>query len=243
VARARAPVAVTSGRARNQRRSRCRSGRRRTRTDCRLARGSGGRTGRPAKRPASAWTTPPRRTYARFLALPRAGRQAGRDRSRPRAPHDPRVARRLRRRPTPCGPRRRGASDARAFRPSNDVELLCELASRDLPEGQALHGDAHLFNCIQTAAGPIWHDLETACRGPREYDLAALVLDDRSDGSDPEAQSAIAAYGSYDQELLDQALPVYAAWLAASFMVAVARRPDAAPALERQLQFLRRFRH
>jgi hypothetical protein len=57
-----------------------------------------------------------------------------------------------------------------------------------------------------------------------------LVLDDRSDGSDPEAQSAIAAYGSYDEELLDQALPVYAAWLAASFMVAVTRRPDAAPA-------------
>jgi Ser/Thr protein kinase RdoA (MazF antagonist) len=129
------------------------------------------------------------------------------------------------------------------FAPSDDVELLCELASRELPEGQSLHGDAHLFNCIQTAAGPIWHDLETACRGPREYDLAALVLDDRSDGSDPEAQSAIAAYGSYDEELLDQALPVYAAWVAASFMVAVARRPDAAPALERQLQFLRRFRH
>ena len=125
--------------------------------------------------------------------------------------------------------------------PSDDVELLCELASRELPEGQALHGDAHLFNCIQTAGGPIWHDLETACRGPREYDLAALVLDDRSDGSDPEAQSAIAAYGSYDEELLDHALPVYAAWLAASFMVAVARRPDAALALERQLQFLRRF--
>jgi hypothetical protein len=73
----------------------------------------------------------------------------------------------------------------------------------------------------------------------RQLVSTALVLDDRLDGSDPEAQSAIAAYGSYDEELLDQALPVYAAWLAASFMVAVARRPDAAPALE----FLRRFRH
>jgi Phosphotransferase enzyme family len=130
----------------------------------------------------------------------------------------------------------------RPLPPSDDVELLCELASRALPDGQALHGDAHLFNCIQTAAGPIWHDLETACRGPREYDLAALVLDDRSRGSDPEAQSALTAYGGYDEELLDQALPVYAAWVAASFMVAVARRPDAAPALERQLRFLRRFR-
>ena len=128
------------------------------------------------------------------------------------------------------------------FGPSDDIELLCELASRELPEGQALHGDAHLLNCIQTAAGPIWHDLETACRGPREYDLAALVLDDRSHGPDPEARSALAAYGSYDDELLDQAIPVYAAWVAASFMVAVHRRPDAALALERQLRFLRRFR-
>jgi hypothetical protein len=128
------------------------------------------------------------------------------------------------------------------FAPSDDVELLCELASRELPEGQALHGDAHLFNCIQTAAGPIWHDLETACRGPREYDLAALVLRNRSRASDPEARMAVAAYGPYDEDLLEQALPVYASWVAASFMAAVARRPDAAPPLERQLQFLRRFR-
>ena len=128
------------------------------------------------------------------------------------------------------------------FAPSDDVELVCELASSELPEGQALHGDAHLFNCIQTATGPVWHDLETACRGPREYDLAALVLDDRSGGRDPEAWAAIAAYGPYNEDILEQALPVYASWLAASFMVAVARRPDAVPALERQLRFLRRFR-
>jgi hypothetical protein len=125
------------------------------------------------------------------------------------------------------------------FAPSDDVELLCELAARELPEGQALHGDAHLSNCIQTAAGPIWHDLETACRGPREYDLAALLLSDRSGRSDPAARTAAHAYGDYDEELLDRALPVYAAWVAASFMVAVARRPEFAPSLEQQLRFLR----
>jgi hypothetical protein len=128
------------------------------------------------------------------------------------------------------------------FAPSSDVELLCELASGELPVGQALHGDAHLFNCIQTATGPIWHDLETSCRGPREYDLAALLVRDRSGDPEPEARAAADAYGPYDEDILEQALPVYASWVAASFMVAVARRPDAAPALERQLQFLRRFR-
>ena len=107
------------------------------------------------------------------------------------------------------------------FARSSDIELLCELASRELPVGQALHGDAHLFNCIQTPAGPIWHDLETACRGPREYDLAALLLSDRSGDSDPKALIAAAAYGNYDEELLDRALPVYASWL----RLPVARRP------------------
>lgn len=126
--------------------------------------------------------------------------------------------------------------------PSGDIELLCELSARELPEGQALHGDAHLFNCIPTAAGPVWHDLETACRGPREYDLAALVLSDRSEEPDPDARAALAGYGPYDPERLEQALPAYAAWIAASFMTAVARRPDAAARLERQMEFLRRYR-
>jgi Ser/Thr protein kinase RdoA (MazF antagonist) len=130
----------------------------------------------------------------------------------------------------------------RPLPPSDDIELLRELASRTLPEGQALHGDAHLHNCIQTSRGPIWHDLETACRGPREYDLAALLLSDRSGDADPQARIAVAGYGDYDEEVLEQALPVYGAWIAASFMVAVARRPDAGPALEREMQFLRRFR-
>jgi Phosphotransferase enzyme family len=128
------------------------------------------------------------------------------------------------------------------FPRSSDVELLCELAARELPPGQALHGDAHLFNCIPTLTGPVWHDLETACRGPREYDLAALMSGDRSGEPDPDAQTALAAYGPYDEDLLERSLPVYAAWVAASFMAALARRPDAAPALERQLQFLRRYR-
>ena len=116
--------------------------------------------------------------------------------------------------------------------PSPDVEMLRELASRPLPEGQALHGDAHLGNCLP---GPVWHDLETACRGPREYDLAALVLSDRTD-----AALALEAYGDHDADLVEASLPVYAAWVCASFMVAVARRPDAAAALERQLAYLRR---
>lgn len=137
------------------------------------------------------------------------------------------------------------AQDVRAmlapFPASHDVELLGELAARELPVGQALHGDAHLFNCIQTTAGPIWHDLETACRGPREYDLAALIVADRSGTADPNAQIALTAYGPYDANLLDRAIPIYGAWVAASFMAALDRRSDAAAALELQMKFLRRY--
>src|SRR6185437_11858089 len=48
--------------------------------------------------------------------------------------------------------------------PSRDVELLLLLAAGG-PEldGQALHGDAHLENCLQSAGGPLWHDFETSC--------------------------------------------------------------------------------
>src|SRR5947208_2296258 len=64
--------------------------------------------------------------------------------------------------------------------PDPGTELLREIVSRR-PEldGQPLHGDAHLGNCLGSSGGPLWHDFETACRGPREYDLAALVMGDR----------------------------------------------------------------
>lgn len=129
-----------------------------------------------------------------------------------------------------------------ALEPSADVELLRDLASRELPAGQALHGDAHLFNCIAGVEGPVWHDLETACRGPREYDLAALVHRERAHGDNPQSSVALAAYGPFDADLLEAALPVYAAWVAASWLVAVPRRADAAQSVERQLSFLRGYR-
>jgi Phosphotransferase enzyme family len=126
--------------------------------------------------------------------------------------------------------------------PSADTELLIELAARPLPRGQAVHGDAHLFNCLQTPDGPLWHDFETACHGPREYDLAALVHGHRSQGDDRASTTALAAYGDHDADLLEAALPVYAAWIAASWLVAAPRREGAAEFAEQQLRFVRRYR-
>jgi Phosphotransferase enzyme family len=126
--------------------------------------------------------------------------------------------------------------------PSRDIELLLELSSRELPTGQALHGDAHLYNCMPGVGGPVWHDLETSCRGPREYDLAALVHSERIHGDDSAGSAALAAYGEHDPELLEAAFLVYAVWIAASWLVASRRRPELADGLERQLAYLRRHR-
>jgi Ser/Thr protein kinase RdoA (MazF antagonist) len=124
---------------------------------------------------------------------------------------------------------------------SEDAALLREVAAAAPQlEGQALHGDAHLFNCLRTDDGPLWHDFETACRGPREYDLAALFLraltqDDRA------SREALPAYGEHDEELLAAAIPVYAAWVFASMLVAVPRRPELAPMLQTRLRWLRNY--
>jgi Phosphotransferase enzyme family len=120
--------------------------------------------------------------------------------------------------------------------PSPDVEFLRELGLRQ-PAGpaQAIHGDAHLANCMP---GPLWHDFETACRGPREFDLAALALSDEVRDDAP-SRIALEAYGDHDAGLLEELLPVYAAWIYASFMVALPRRPELGPVLDERLRWLR----
>ena len=125
---------------------------------------------------------------------------------------------------------------ADSLEPSGDVELLRGLGMRQPAGGaQALHGDAHLANCLP---GPHWHDFETACRGPRELDLAALALSARVRDDDA-SRIALEAYGDHDADLLEECLPVYAAWIYASFMVALPRRPELGPVLDERLRWLR----
>jgi hypothetical protein len=126
-----------------------------------------------------------------------------------------------------------------ALEPSDDVDLLRELAGRTPSlDGQALHGDPHLGNCLSSAPGPLWHDFECACRGPREYDLAALVLRDRHSGYPP-AREALAAYGPHDADLVDALVPAYGTWVYASMLIALPRRPDLKPLLGERLRWLR----
>lgn len=116
-----------------------------------------------------------------------------------------------------------------ALPPSNDVELLREVTARR-PDvaGQPLHGDAHLFYVLGTPRGPLWHDFETACHGPREYDLAALA-----------ENASLDAYGAYDHDLVEAMWPYYACWVTASMVIALPRRRQLAESVEQLLRQLR----
>jgi hypothetical protein len=128
-----------------------------------------------------------------------------------------------------------------SLEPSSDVELLLAIAGgAPSAHGQALHGDAHLDNCLQSTRGPLWHDFESTCRGPREYDLAALTLGDRRHG-DPRAREALRAYGEHDDALLDALVPVYAAWVYASLLASLPRRPEIASLMVERLRWLRGY--
>jgi hypothetical protein len=116
-----------------------------------------------------------------------------------------------------------------ALPPSDDVEFLRTVAARrPAVHGQPLHGDAHLFNVLGSPRGPLWHDFETTCRGPREYDLAAL-----------RGEPALAAYGPYDRDLVEEMWPLYVAWVTASMLIALPRRPELKSAIDRRLAQLR----
>jgi hypothetical protein len=123
---------------------------------------------------------------------------------------------------------------------SEDRDVLRDAASFALDvDGQALHGDAHLWNCVGSPSGPLWHDFETACYGPREYDLAALVVSARVEGDDPRSLEALHAYGEHDAELVDELMPVYESWVTASMLVALPRRPELRPLVDARLEWLR----
>jgi Ser/Thr protein kinase RdoA (MazF antagonist) len=129
-----------------------------------------------------------------------------------------------------------------ALPPGPQVDLLGDVVQRHRRsgDGQPLHGDAHLFNCLGSPRGPLWHDFETACRGPREYDLAALVSRDRVLGDAPESAEALDAYGPHDRELLEEMLPLYVVWVTASMLIALPRRPEFAAAVDARLTWLSR---
>ncbi len=91
---------------------------------------------------------------------------------------------------------------------THEVAFLRDLyPSLEVPDasGQPLHGDASYRNVLVTPDGPRWIDLETALRGPVEWDLAEVVTAVRAfHRPADEGERALTAYGTHDRELLEE---------------------------------------
>lgn len=105
-----------------------------------------------------------------------------------------------------------------------------------------LHGDAHIWNTLQTPTGPVWFDFDEACRGPLEWDAATMIQSDLVLGPKPDVRRAYrAAFGDRfdDEELLpwiDLRVVLIVQWLA----VARHRHPGLSdPGFDRLLAWLR----
>jgi hypothetical protein len=118
-----------------------------------------------------------------------------------------------------------------------ELDELLEFAERLEPlAGRPIHGDAHLSNVLWSPEGPLWSDLENACRGPVEYDLACL----RYRGL-PEAEDAIASYGAHGD--VDAVMPLLALQLAAWTQLVAERSDDPAVHAEAQRRLERALVH
>jgi Ser/Thr protein kinase RdoA (MazF antagonist) len=78
---------------------------------------------------------------------------------------------------------------------------------------QPIHGDAHDENAL---AGGIWQDLDDACTGPIEWDLASLqhrryLFGERH----AETAAALSAYGLHDQQAVEALGPLVVLAIAA----------------------------
>jgi thiamine kinase-like enzyme len=102
-------------------------------------------------------------------------------------------------------------------------EAHARLCAEPVAEGRPLHGDSHFRNILWSRDGPLWTDLENACTGPVEYDLAALAWR----GMDGTAE-ALAAYGAYDPKIVEGVTPFLALFLTA-WTIPIVERDRSSP--------------
>jgi len=85
---------------------------------------------------------------------------------------------------------------------------------------QALHGDAHAGNLMNTTRGLLWTDWEDTFAGPVEWDLASIIWNAQLLDDDHATVSAIReAYGPVNEEILRQCLIARAAVISAWYPI------------------------
>ena len=113
----------------------------------------------------------------------------------------------------------------RAFLIAAHERIMARLAALPMPP-LPIHGDAHLGNVLITADGARWTDFETACRGPRAWDIGFL----------PEADPAL--FEPIDREL-DAALADLRSLCVAVWCFARYDRPEKREAADFHLGWLK----
>lgn len=97
---------------------------------------------------------------------------------------------------------------------SNSVKILASYPQ------QALHGDAHGGNLINTTRGLLWTDWEDTFSGPVEWDLASIIWNAQILDEDRATVSAIrAAYGPVNDVALHHCLIARAAVMSAWYPI------------------------
>jgi hypothetical protein len=129
-----------------------------------------------------------------------------------------------------------------------EVDLLMQIGERShhqlsqLPM-QAIYGDAHSRNVLNTTQGVLWTDWEDTFIGPIEWDLACLVAAPYVLGTDWEkAEAALQGYGDeIDFEILEDCITARVLVSVIWYVILQQQRPDAGrlAQLEHYLNWLR----
>jgi molybdopterin-guanine dinucleotide biosynthesis protein A len=118
------------------------------------------------------------------------------------------------------------AEDDRAFLAAALRDLWRRFEAFDLPE-RALHGGPHDANLLRSRDGLRWIDLDTACRGPAEWDIAYL----------PDAAASL--FPELDHDALEVARLLVAACVAVWCWAQLGRAPEVDEAAHFHLHRLR----
>ena len=104
---------------------------------------------------------------------------------------------------------------------THSIEMLGSLPH------QALHGDAHMGNLMNTTRGLLWTDWEDTFAGPVEWDVASIIWNAQLLDHDHATVNAIRdAYGPVNEKALQQCLVARAAVITAWYPI-LYPNPDA----------------
>jgi len=102
---------------------------------------------------------------------------------------------------------------------------------------QALHGDAHMGNLMNTTRGLLWTDWEDTFAGPVEWDVASVIWNAKLlDHDEATVNAILQAYGRVDEEAMHHSLIGRAAVMTAWYPILYPK-----PNAERQSRLQRRI--